>query len=244
MKAMILAAGFGTRLRPLTDTVPKPLLPVGGIPLIVWNLLLLRRHGITDVLINVHHLGTLIEKALGDGSQYGMQVSYSREQDILGTGGGLKQGESYFVGEPFVVVNGDTLFELDLDDLIERHRASASIATMVIRQDPEAARWGEILVDDRGFVRSIAGRPLPGGGARGGHMFAGIHVMHPRLLVDVEAGKPSSIIDAYVRALERGERVSSHRLSGYWSDVGTPERYAQAQRDAESGAIRLEDRKR
>jgi NDP-sugar pyrophosphorylase family protein len=93
---MILAAGFGTRLRPLTNTIPKPLLPVGGTPLIVWNLLLLRRHGIRDVIINLHHLGELIEKELGDGSTVGMRISYSHEPTILGTGGGLKQAESFF----------------------------------------------------------------------------------------------------------------------------------------------------
>ncbi|MDW7655053.1 MAG: sugar phosphate nucleotidyltransferase, partial [Nitrospiraceae bacterium] len=89
MKAMILAAGLGTRLRPLTDTTPKPLLPVAGTPLIVWNLLLLKRHGFQDVIINLHHLGSMIEQALGDGSRYGLQIVYSYEPVILGTGGGL-----------------------------------------------------------------------------------------------------------------------------------------------------------
>ena len=96
MKAMILAAGLGTRLRPLTNTIPKPLLPVGGTPLIVWNLLLLKRHGFHQVVINLHHLGPLIEQALGDGSKFGLRIIYSREPVILGTGGGIKQVESLF----------------------------------------------------------------------------------------------------------------------------------------------------
>ncbi|HWC50736.1 MAG TPA: sugar phosphate nucleotidyltransferase, partial [Nitrospira sp.] len=91
MKAMILAAGLGTRLRPLTNAIPKPLLPIAGTPLIVWNLLLLKRHGFQDVIINLHHLGPMIEQALGNGSKYGMRIYYSHEPVILGTGGGIKQ---------------------------------------------------------------------------------------------------------------------------------------------------------
>jgi len=97
---MILAAGLGTRLRPLTNTVPKPLLPVLGNPLIVWNLLLLKRYGFRDVVINLHHLAPMIEQALGNGSQFGLRIIYSHEPMILGTGGGIKQAEPYFSGEP------------------------------------------------------------------------------------------------------------------------------------------------
>src|SRR2546428_14161428 len=100
MKAMILAAGLGTRLRPLSNSVPKPLLPVAGRPLIVWNLLLLRRHGITEVIINLHHLGDLIEKELGDGSRFGMRLAYSRESVILGAGGRITRAGGLFRGGP------------------------------------------------------------------------------------------------------------------------------------------------
>ena len=106
MKAMILAAGLGTRLRPLTNTIPKPLLPIAGTPLIVWNLLLLKRYGFHDVVINLHHLGPMIEQAVGNGSRYGLRIIYSREPAILGTGGGLKQAELYFSGESVLVLHG------------------------------------------------------------------------------------------------------------------------------------------
>src|ERR1051326_4481452 len=114
MRAMILAAGLGTRLRPLTDTIPKPLLPIADRPLIIWNLLLLRQHGIHEILINLHHLGHLIEKELGDGSQFGMKIVYSHEPRILGTGGGLKQAESWLGQDVFLVLNGDTLLDLNI----------------------------------------------------------------------------------------------------------------------------------
>jgi NDP-sugar pyrophosphorylase family protein len=242
MKAMILAAGLGTRLRPLTDALPKPLLPVAGRPLIVWNLLLLRRHGITDVIINLHHLGHLIEQALGDGSQFGMKIAYSKEPVLLGTGGGLKQAEPFFCGEPFVVLNGDTLFDLDLGGLAAVHRQSRAVATMAVRADPEPERWGVVELDAARHVRRINGRGREVGKPGEKRMFAGVHLMHPRLLADVPAGRESSIIEAYVRAIQAGETVAGCELSGYWSDIGTPERYAQAQRDVEAGLIDLKSR--
>lgn len=239
---MILAAGLGTRLRPLTDALPKPLLPIAGRPLIVWNLLLLRRHGITDVIINLHHLGHLIEQALGDGSRFGMRITYSKEPVLLGTGGGLKQAEPFFGGEPFFVVNGDTLFDLDLGALASAHRRSGAIATMAVRADPEADRWGAVELDAAHRVLRINGRGRQPEGPVETRMFAGVHLMHPRLLAEVPAGRESSIIEAYVRAIQGGATVLGYELTGYWSDVGTSERYAQAQRDAEAGVINLKDR--
>ena len=158
MKAMILAAGFGTRLRPLTDVTPKPLLPVAGTPMIVWNLLLLKRHGIQDVVINLHHLGAMIEQALGGGARFGMRITYSHEPVILGTGGGIKQAENSFGGEPVLVLNGDTLFELNLTSLLAFHQERDAAATLVLRHDPEAARWGLVEVTDQAQVMRITGR--------------------------------------------------------------------------------------
>jgi NDP-sugar pyrophosphorylase family protein len=247
MKAMILAAGLGTRLRPLTETIPKPLLPVAGVPLIVWNLLLLRQHGITDVIVNLHHLGHLIEQTLGDGSKWGMSVSYSREAVILGTGGGIKQAEAFFGGGSFLVLNGDTMMDLDLGEVVRAHRERGALATMVLREDPDARRWGSVEVDQAGRVCSINGwgrADAGAGGPRFTHMFAGVHVMEPRLLDVVPSGQESSIIDAYVRSLALGELIGSFLMRGYWSDVGTPDRYAQVQKDAEAGLITLAARER
>lgn len=242
MKAMILAAGLGTRLRPLTNAIPKPLLPVGGTPLIVWNLLLLKRHGFHDVVINLHHLAPMIEQAVGNGSKFGLRIVYSREPMILGTGGGIKQAEPYFSGEPVLVLNGDTLFELDLDALCAFHRMHNAAATLVLREDPDAARWGlvEVGADDR-IVR-ITGKGLSISGPTTPRMFAGIHILNPRLLRDMPKGVASSIVDQYVAAIQRGETVLGYDLRGYWSDIGTAERYAQAEHDIRAGLISLEAR--
>jgi NDP-sugar pyrophosphorylase family protein len=240
MRAMILAAGLGTRLRPLTDTIPKPLLPIAGRPLIVWNLLLLRRYGITAVIINLHHLGHLIEKALGDGSQFGMRISYSPEPILLGTGGGLKQAEPFFDGRPFLVLNGDTLVDVDLGALMRFHDDRKALATMVVRDDPDADRWGPVELNAQEQIVRINGRGRSYDNAcTATKMFAGIHLMHPRLLLDVPEGRASSIIDPYVREIERGEAVYGFSMDGYWSDIGTPERYRRAQRDAEAGVVSL-----
>ncbi len=239
MKAMILAAGFGTRLRPLTNVMPKPLLPVGGTPLIVWNLLLLRRHGFHEAIINLHHLGPMIQRALGDGERFGLRLTYSHEPVILGTGGGIKQAEPHFNGEPVLVLNGDTLFELDLGALIAFHRERQAAATMVLRCDSDAAKWGLVEINGKGEVVRITGRGGASTEPTQPRMFAGVHILHPRLLRALPAGKESSIIDAYVRGIQDGERIVGYDFDGYWTDVGTPDRYAQVEHDAAAGLISL-----
>ncbi|MGH7917701.1 MAG: nucleotidyltransferase family protein, partial [Candidatus Binataceae bacterium] len=132
MKALVLSAGYGERLRPLTETIPKPLLEIGGRPLIHYPLLMLKRAGITDVAINVHHLAALIEQALGRGDAMGLSITYSPETVLLGTGGPLLVLRDYFGKEPFVLLNCDTIIGLDLPAMIAFHRARASLATLAL----------------------------------------------------------------------------------------------------------------
>ena len=242
MKAMVLAAGLGIRLRPLTESVPKPLLPLGPYPLLVWNLLLLRRHGVDHVMINLHYLGEQVRHALGDGSEWHMHLSYSDEPVLLGTGGGIKRVEEFFEGGPFLVLNGDTIADLDVSQLVACHRKQEALATMAIRDDPDVERWGVIETDENDRVLRIHGK------GRAAHeddvnpcrrMFAGVHVLDPLMLRHVPQGSFSSIIDAYTWWLERGAVVAGYVFSGYWSDVGTPERYAQVQRDMEAGILNV-----
>jgi NDP-sugar pyrophosphorylase family protein len=247
MKAMILAAGLGTRLRPLTDMIPKPLLPVGGLPLIVWNLLLLRAGGIREVIINLHYLGSMIEETLGDGSRWDMRITYSHEAELLGTGGGLKAAEWFFDGQPFFVMNGDTLIDLDLQAFLDFHDLQGGVATLVLRDDPQAAQWGAVETDAQDRILRIKGQGVEERGAKQAvtsRMFAGVHILHPCILEDAPTGKPFSIIDSYTRALAGGSRLLGFVYAGYWSDIGTVERYTQAQRDVESGLIALAPRQR
>jgi NDP-sugar pyrophosphorylase family protein len=232
MKAMVLAAGLGERLRPLTETIPKTLLPIAGRPILAWNLLLLKRHGITEAIINLHHLGEQIVEALGDGRRYGMKLAYSHEPSLLGTSGGIKQAEPYLKDGPFLVLNGDTLSECDLTGLIAAHREGGAQATLAVREDPEAAKWGSLTIDGRSRILRIKGEPP------GPFMFAGIHILDPAILDAIPPGS-GSIIDVYIRLLGDSRPLQAYRMSGYWSDIGTPERYAQAQRDVAEGRLKL-----
>lgn len=242
MKAMILAAGLGTRLRPLTDMIPKPLLPVGGTPLIIWNLLLLRASGICEVMINVHYLGHLIEEAIGDGSRWDMQVRYSHEPALLGTGGGIKAAEWFFENQPFLVMNGDTLIELDVTALTEFHRIHGGVVTLVLRDDPQASQWGAVESDERNRILRINGRGMSQVDSTGPlveRMFAGVHILHPSLLQAALPDTPFSIIDSYTNELARGSRMFGFVHAGYWSDIGTMERYTRALADAKEKLIPL-----
>jgi NDP-sugar pyrophosphorylase family protein len=240
MKAMILAAGLGTRLRPLTDTIPKPLLTVGGQPLIVWNLLLLRESGIHEVIINLHYLGHMIEDAIGDGSHWGMRVKYSYEPTLLGTGGGLKAVEWFFEKQPFLVINGDTLIKLDMKALIRFHQTHGGVATLVLRDDPQAAKWGAVETDAQNRILRINGRGRRLSDSTGPvmeRMFAGVHILHPSILHDAPSDIPFSIIDSYTNRLARGAHMFGFIHAGYWSDIGTAERYAHARTEAETGFL-------
>ena len=245
MKAMILAAGYGTRLRPLTSLLPKPLLPVGGRPLIVWNLMLLKQHGITEALINLHYRGDQIVEALGDGSRYGMRLAYSHEPLILGTGGAIHQAQAYFENRPFLVLNGDTISDCDLTALLETHRAAQALATLAVREDSHAAAWGAVMVDAGGRIVQIKGEPAVAPRGTAGHtealvtyMFAGAHVLEPSVVDAIPPG-PGSIIDVYINLLRAGRPLRGYRMSGYWSDIGTPERYAAAEQDVSKGLLAL-----
>jgi len=245
MKAMILAAGLGTRLRPLTNTIPKPLLPIGGTPLIVWNLLLLRAGGIRDVMINLHYLGSMIEAELGDGSRWDMRIMYSHEPELLGTGGGLKAVEWFFEGQPFFVMNGDTLIDLDLPALLDFHDSQGGVATLVLRDDPHAEQWGAVESDAQDRILRINGQGVDvraSTHAVTSRMFAGVHILHPSILSDAPTGKAFSIIDSYTSALAGGSQLLGFVYAGYWSDIGTVERYTQAQADVAAGLIALAPR--
>jgi len=241
MKAMLLAAGLGLRLRPLTDHQPKPLLPIAGRSLLVWNLLLLKRHGITGVIINLHHLGDQIVQAIGDGTRFGMNVAYSHEPTIQGTGGGIRHATPFLKDAPFLVLNGDTLSDCNLTDLMAAHETGTALATLALRDDPEAVRWGPVTMDRNSrilqinnappFAPRVEPWPVP-------CMFAGIHVLEPAILDAIPPG-PGSIIDVYHALLGAGQQLQGWRMSGYWADIGTKERYEQAERDVADGQLAM-----
>jgi NDP-sugar pyrophosphorylase family protein len=229
-RAMVLAAGRGTRLAPLTDRLPKPLMPVAGTPLLARILEFLRAGGIEEVVINLHHLGHLIEQEIGDGARFGLRVRYSWEPQILDTGGGIKQAEPLLAGEPFVVANGDSLLELSLREVVEFHRARGGLATIVLRPAPDAARWGviELEADDR--VRRVVGLPPgPVDASLRAFMFPGLHVFEPEVFRYMDAGASFGVIrETYPRLLRAGERVHGFVTEARWITIDTPESLAAA----------------
>ncbi len=232
-RAMILAAGFGTRLGPITERRPKPMLPVCGAPLVRWAVRWLVHHGAREIAINLHHLGEQIEAELGDGDSLGARIRYSPEHgQILGTGGGLRQARALIdAGDdtPIVVVNGKILIDLDLHAVLAAHRAHGGEATMVLRPDPEG-RWGRPLrVDaDHRLVELVGERsPQVREPCSGPLMFTGVHVVQPRFLDRIPADGEQCVVRTAYRAAAAEGRVFGHVTDDYWWEHSTPERYRQ-----------------
>src|SRR3954462_15895813 len=184
MKAMVLCAGFGTRLRPLTDAVPKPLVPLCGVPLLRYNFALLKNAGVTSIVINTHHLGAAMEKgAQSIAADLGLPLSVSREEKhILGTGGGVRKAQSMLGSGTFFLLNGDMLFDVDLAAALEAHRQAGAVATMVLAPYPKGATYGAVEVDAGFNVRRIAGRGAPIEPGLTKMHFTGVHVLEPEIL--------------------------------------------------------------
>ena len=224
-RAMVLAAGRGTRLAPLTDRLPKPLMPVAGRPMLAHILDFLRAGGIDDVVINLHHLGNLIEQAIGDGRRFGLRVRYSWEPEILDTGGGIKRAQPLLAGEPFVVANSDSLLELPLARLLEYHHRRQGIVTMVVRPSPDAERLGLIELDADDRVRRVVGQPegIIEGPLRG-FMFPGLHVFEPRIFDWMDTGAAFGVVrETYPRLLRAGEPVYGFITAARWLNIDTSE---------------------
>lgn len=223
MRAMVLAAGLGTRLRPLTDDRPKAMVDVGGRPLIVYTLALLRRFGITDVVVNLHHHGAVLERELGDGSRYGLRIDYSHEDPLLDTGGAIKKVEARFAADDFLVLNADTIVDLPLDRLIAAHRARDAAATLVLRPDPEQARYGVIEVDAGDRIRRFLGRPADAPSPLTPYMFAGVHVVSPRVFDYMPAGGAFSMTHStYPAMLAADAPLYGFPFRGFWRVIDTP----------------------
>ncbi len=216
MRAMILAAGRGERMRPLTDHLPKPLLPVAGKPLIQWHLEALAEAGVTDVVINHAWLGAQIEAALGSGARWGLRIHYSAEgEQALETGGGIFRALPLLGPAPFLVINGDILCDLDYRQL---PRAPAGLAHLVMVPNPVQHPAGDFHLQD-GRVQATGEPRLT---------FSGIGVYSPRLFAGCEAGRFP--LAPLLRQAMAAEAVSGQCHSGRWLDVGTPERLRLAER--------------
>ena len=224
---MVLAAGLGTRMRPLTCCVAKPALPVLNRPLIHWTLDLLGRHGVDEVVINLHHLPGTIRAAVGDGAAFGLKVRYSYERTILGTAGGPRRARRWLGRDPFLLVNGDVLLDLDLSRLTAHHVARGALATLALRPNPDPRRYAPVRTNALGRVVSLPGARRRRRGRP--WLFAGVHVMEPRLLDLLPDGPGDSVRDLYAPLVDADEAIVGLPMRGLWMDMGTPELYRRGQ---------------
>lgn len=241
MKAMVLAAGEGTRLGPLTHDVPKVLLPVGDTPLLVLILAWLRSHGVSEVALNLHHLGNKIADFLRDGSDFGLKVAYSHEDVLLGTAGGVKQMQHLF-NDTFVVAYGDVLADFDLARMIRLHQNRGALATVAVKEMARYWEVGVVRMDEDSRIQSFVEKP-PRGSAPGNLGSAGVYVLEKEVLDYTPSGVFSDFAyDVLPKMLSDGMPVYGHvlREEDYLIDIGTPENYRQANEDMKSGRVRCE----
>ena len=220
---MVLAAGFGTRLSAITRHTPKPLIKVHDRYLISYVFQALRAGGVTDVVVNLHHLGSQIKLALGDGKRFGVNIKYSEEPQILGTGGGVKNAESLIGRSTFVLINGDIICDIDLKKAIEFHRLHQAHATMVVREDRTVKNFDEIKLDRQFNILSINKRPVLASERFIPRMFTGIHILEPIVFEFLRPEFSSIIANFYQPAIEQQLKITAYDFDGFWCDAGTKE---------------------
>lgn len=216
MKAMILAAGLGQRMRPLTDTLPKPLLPVAGKPLLQYHLEALRQSGVQEVVINLAYLGEKIRAFVGDGHDFGLQVVYSEEPEPLETGGGLMRALPLLGEAPFLLVNGDVWTDYPLTRLQQHAFVDGELGHLVLVPNPDFHPEGDFALSASGLL--VNDRHCPR------FTFAGISLLHPRLIRDYPQQREKFPLGEVLRAAVGKGQLSGEVFAGRWSDVGTPAR--------------------
>ncbi|MEU0568255.1 mannose-1-phosphate guanyltransferase [Nonomuraea sp. NPDC005983] len=240
MKAVVMAGGEGTRLRPMTANQPKPLLPVVNRPIMEHVLRLLKRHGVTETVVTLQFLAALVRNYFGDGDELGMSLQYATEDVPLGTAGSVKNAEDRLRDDRFLVISGDALTDIDLSDMIRFHRENSALVTIGLKRVPNPLEFGIIIVDELGRVQRFLEKPT------WGQVFSdtvntGIYVMEPEVLDAVATGEPVDwAADVFPRLLERGAPIYGYVADGYWEDVGTHDSYLKAQADALSGRVKLD----
>ena len=227
MRALILSAGYGTRLWPLTEDRTKPAIPILGKPLVGYVAEYLARYGCDEIVVNLHHRPESVMRALGDGSRFGVHLSYVEEPTILGTSGAIDNARALLDGETFIVVNGKIITDIDLNAALETHRRTEAIATLVLLPNPACEKFSEVKAGD-GFLRGFGGMP-----ARENFvdcdpplMFTGIQILEPEIFNYIPRGVFShSTTDVYPQAMLNGERVAVHIAVGRWFELSTIQRY-------------------
>ncbi|MFQ5673831.1 MAG: sugar phosphate nucleotidyltransferase [Nitrospinales bacterium] len=244
MRAMVLAAGYGVRLRPLTETLPKPMVPVMNRPILEHTLALLRANGIHDVIANLHHLPEKVTAHFGDGAPFGVRLHYSLEETLLGAAGGIKAAQPFLEaaedGGSFLVINGDILTNIDLRRVAEFHKRKGAVLTLVLRRAAHPEQFEHIETGPDGRIThfpGVADAPL----SENTMMFTGIQIMSPEILARIPStGFCGTTETVFPEMIRRGLPVYGYAHTGYWLDVGQRQSYLQAHRDILEGKIAVD----
>jgi len=234
MKAMVLAAGLGTRLRPLTYEIPKPMVPVLDRPVMAHIVDLCRRQGFDDLVANLHYFPDTIRDYFGD------RLTYNFEEELTGTAGGVRQVADFFGGDPIVVISGDALTDVDLNALVERHRAAGGIATLTVKQVEDTREYGVVIHDDDGRIQGFQEKPDPAE-ALSNLGNCGIYCFSPEIFDYFPKSEFADWAqDVFPALLEHDVPFHIHETREYWNDVGSLAELRQGTFDALEGRLRLE----
>ncbi len=239
MKAMVLAAGLGTRLRPLTDVFSKPMVPLVGRPCMEHTIRLLQKHGFEDVIVNLHHRPEKIKEHFGDGARFGLRISYSYEKELLGTAGALKKVADFFAGETVLIVSGDALTDINLEDFYCYHKEQKPVATLALKTVDDPTQYGVVLLKEK---RIVAFQEKPDRGEAVSNLAnTGIYLFDPEIFEHIPA---KTFFDfgkqVFPHLLKENVKMSGYEMSGYWCDIGSPAVYQQAHEDILTGRVKVD----
>lgn len=230
MKALFLAGGMGTRLRPLTNSLPKPMVPVMTRPLLERNLLNLKQYGVNEIVISTCYKPYYIEKYFGDGSKHGLNINYVTEDIPLGTGGAIKNAHNYF-DNTFIIFNSDILSDISLDKMIAFHKERKADVTIAVTYVENPSMYGVIEYDDKDYVLSFKEKPSPQE-ITSNYINAGIYIFEPHVLDEIPSDRVVSVErETFPALLQKGYKIAVFKSECYWMDIGTHEKYIQAHKD-------------
>ncbi len=239
MKAVVMAGGQGSRLRPLTINRPKPMVQIVNKPVIVHILDLLKRHGITDVVFTLQYMADIIQDYFGDGSAMGMNITYSIEEVPLGTAGSVKNAQS-FLDDTFLVISGDALTDFDLDAIVAFHKSKKAVATLTLYRVPNPLEYGVVITNSEGRIQEFQEKPS-WGEVISDTVNTGIYILEPSVLDNFAPGEPFDFSkDLFPMLLERGDPLYGFVSEGYWCDVGNIQEYMRATSDVLEGRVRVD----
>jgi mannose-1-phosphate guanylyltransferase len=241
MRAMVLAAGVGSRLEPLTNQVPKPMVPIANRPVMQHILALLRKHGITEVVSNLHYQADKIQEYFGDGSRFGMKLEFLHEKELSGDAGGVRACKNFFGNETFIVLMGDLLTDADLTKVIREHKEKKALATIALKHMDDVTQFGVAVTDENGYITGFQEKPKKEE-ALSNYISTGIYILEPQVFDHIPAtGSYGFGRQLFPSLVQQGLPVLGAAIDDYyWSDVGTIGQYRFANFDALEGDVKLE----